>query len=452
MKRSAAFLAIILGSIFTTQAQFTEITGLSKKSKVSKVKLFKVEHGRVEEIAERIPGTSGSFNFKFQPVYKGYYLVGFGDANQGLQDKFKLYVKGNDKINLILTDSTYVLTGKNNKENQVLEQWYKFNYKLERKTVYFNRGRRGFTDFFPLLDQVTSKAQDWLIGKETGNANFDQLMKSTVNYDPAYYALTLLLVPTASKPSEEDYTNYVKNFDANQFLQNDELLKFPYGVNMLDNLVAFKNKGLGSDFDRNVMSIAGDKLKGEYALKYAGLAKSYIKYKDIVDKYGKYFISDDQKMRAEGIAKKMDVYKPGAKAIDFTYPDVSGKQVSLSDFKGKVVLVDVWATWCGPCVKEIPYLKALEKEFHGKDVVFMSVSVDEEKDKDKWKKYVAEEQLVGVQLMASGWSKIAKDYKINGIPRFMVFDKNGNIVDIDSARPSDPKLKALLNEYLNKAY
>lgn len=78
---------------------------------------------------------------------------------------------------------------------------------------------------------------------------------------------------------------------------------------------------------------------------------------------------------------------------------------------------------------------------HGTDVVFLGVSVDEAKDKQKWLDFIETEGLKGIQLLANGWSKITKDYKINGIPRFMVFDKKGNIVSADAPRPSNPELK-----------
>ena len=120
--------------------------------------------------------------------------------------------------------------------------------------------------------------------------------------------------------------------------------------------------------------------------------------------------------------------------------------VSLSDFHGKVVVVDVWATWCGPCRKEVPYLVKLEKE--GKDVVFIGVSVDEKKDHQKWLDVLDQEGLAGVQLFAGGWGQIVKDYKIKGIPRFMVFDQEGKVVTINAPRPSDLDLKKLLLKLL----
>ena len=136
-------------------------------------------------------------------------------------------------------------------------------------------------------------------------------------------------------------------------------------------------------------------------------------------------------------------------AYNFSYPDINGNKVSLASLKGKVVLVDVWATWCGPCRQQIPYLKKLEEELRDKDIAFVSISVDEEKDFEKWKQFVDKEQLKGIQLYAKGWSDFSKYYDIRGIPRFLVFDQNGKIVTVDSPRPSQPELKELLLSTLN---
>ena len=89
----------------------------------------------------------------------------------------------------------------------------------------------------------------------------------------------------------------------------------------------------------------------------------------------------------------------------------------------------------------------------GKDVVFIGVSVDEQKDYKKWLEALEQEGLEGIQLFANGENKqgrdkIMNDYKIKGIPRFMVFNKKGKVVTINSPRPSSPELKSLLQKLL----
>ncbi len=132
------------------------------------------------------------------------------------------------------------------------------------------------------------------------------------------------------------------------------------------------------------------------------------------------------------------------------YENHAGGTTSLSDLQGKYVYVDVWATWCGPCKVEIPYLKEIEKEFHDQNIAFVSISVDREKDHEKWKNMVSEKDLSGIQLFADkDWeSQFVKDYYISGIPRFILIDPDGNIVTPDAPRPSNPKLKELFQEVL----
>ena len=138
--------------------------------------------------------------------------------------------------------------------------------------------------------------------------------------------------------------------------------------------------------------------------------------------------------------------KAGLDAPDFVAFNTEGEEVKLSELKGKKVYIDVWATWCGPCVREIPALKELESELHEEDIVFLSVSIDAEKDKEKWLKFVEEKELKGLQLMAEGdWkSEVASSYNVKGIPRFMLIDPEGKILTANAPRPSDPSTKELL--------
>ncbi|AUC81588.1 TlpA disulfide reductase family protein [Lacinutrix sp. Bg11-31] len=129
------------------------------------------------------------------------------------------------------------------------------------------------------------------------------------------------------------------------------------------------------------------------------------------------------------------------------YENHKGGTTSLSDLKGKYVYVDVWATWCGPCKAEIPSLQKVEKQYHGKNIAFVSTSVDTANAYDKWKAMVKDKELGGIQLLADkAWeSKFVQDYGINGIPRFILIDPAGNIVSADAPRPSSPKLIELFD-------
>lgn len=135
----------------------------------------------------------------------------------------------------------------------------------------------------------------------------------------------------------------------------------------------------------------------------------------------------------------------------FDYVNYSGGKTKLEDFKGKYVYIDVWATWCGPCRAEIPFLKEAEKKYHDKNIVFLSMSVDKASDFEKWKTMVKEKQLGGVQIFADkDWnSDFIKAFSINSIPRFILIDPSGKVVKADAARPSSPKLAEILDSLLN---
>ena len=140
-----------------------------------------------------------------------------------------------------------------------------------------------------------------------------------------------------------------------------------------------------------------------------------------------------------------------SKAPNFDYENAKGGKTSLESLKGKYVYIDVWATWCGPCRAEIPSLKKVEEKYHGKNIEFVSISVDVEKDHEKWKTFVKEKELGGTQLYADkNWlSDFIKAFNINSIPRFILIDPKGNVVDADAARPSDPRLQEQLSGLLN---
>lgn len=135
----------------------------------------------------------------------------------------------------------------------------------------------------------------------------------------------------------------------------------------------------------------------------------------------------------------------------FNYENHKGGTTKMEDLRGKYVYIDVWATWCGPCRAEIPSLKKIEEKYHGKNIEFVSISVDVDKDHDKWKNFVTEKELGGVQLFADkNWnSDFITHFGVTSIPRFILIDPNGKVIHSDGARPSNPKLKEELDKLLN---
>ena len=126
----------------------------------------------------------------------------------------------------------------------------------------------------------------------------------------------------------------------------------------------------------------------------------------------------------------------GAPAPDVDLYDAKGNKHRLSEFKGKYVYLDLWASWCGPCNLEIPYMKELERSLGNEMVVFVAISVDE--DVDSWKAALARHKLEGNQFIAS--PIFPQLLKLYSIPRYMIYDKEGKLVNANAPRPSSGEI------------
>jgi len=162
--------------------------------------------------------------------------------------------------------------------------------------------------------------------------------------------------------------------------------------------------------------------------------------------------TEDEHRKAKLLSKIADWEKiaQGAPAPDFTGQTVDSTTIALSDLKGKVVYVDVWATWCGPCRQEIPHLETMyEKYAEEENLALVSVSIDS--DYDAWYKMVTEDNMGGIQLFTeNAWdSDLNQSYLIQAIPRFLLIGKDGNIISADAPRPSSKEeIYSLIEEAL----
>ena len=265
---------------------------------------------------------------------------------------------------------------------------------------------------------------------------------------------------------EGNYTMYDGVEYAQLFLKNGYDLKVKLDAKQFDQTIVFKGKGANENNFLAQIGALNEKVnfeemlasdEAEFTKKAEALKQSFL---DLIDKskLDPAFSEKQKKDLDTNINGLKQYYQKGlankklnnSDAPAFEYENHAGGKTKLEDLKGKYVYIDVWATWCGPCRAEIPFLKTAEEKYHGKNIEFVSISVDVAKDYEKWKTFVKEKELGGTQLLAdNNWnSDFIKAFAINSIPRFILIGPDGKFVDSDAMRPSNPKLLEKLDQLL----
>lgn len=456
MKKIIALLAIFC---FISCQEKEVITTLSGKISNAEAKIIKLEGLNFSK--EINLNSDGTFSDTLQLDYNGLYSLVLSDEKQRfiyLENGFQLNVENNATE----FEKSFVFKGTGSDENnfmskkhQVIESIYGKLDTWENVKPLFTLDEKAFIEKNELYKKEILKALD---EAKLTNQNFIKLekldadfhvLRMYVQYPTNYGHLTS---NSAFKPSES-FPKIKDDFS----MDNEESFKFSYSYQHLVGHQFYAKMYAESD------SIQKPIEKGLAALK---TIKSKLIQSEMIKNMMYEFngatpnlesvynqmlsYSLDEKFKKE-LTDKFEIVKniaTGLPSPTFDYENITGGKTSLESLKGKFVYIDVWATWCGPCIAEIPALKEVEKEYHGKNIEFVSISIDEKKDFEKWKKMVADKELKGIQLFAdNAWeSDFVKKYAIDGIPRFILIDTEGKIVSADAPRPSDAKLKELLTE------
>jgi len=290
-------------------------------------------------------------------------------------------------------------------------------------------------EFKSYLKQVEINKLNYLeeyLGTHTLSEKMANYAKADIEY---WYAFNLMNYPYEhpiyqNKPTPMDVPGNYYDFLGEVPLNNSVAIPNTYYLYFIQDYLSFvapfkENKDL-SRFD-----LADKYLKGETLYFYKSLQHSIAIKQDnnpSIAKDAYYFIKNcPNKLYGEYVKLAYQESRgmaEGMNAPDFNLVDVDGNMVSLSDYKGKVVFLDFWATWCQPCKRLLPAHQKLQNQFKNDSVVFLYVSMD--RSANKWRNYLAKGTFPGKHLFSN--KTMTKSYKVETLPYSVLIDADGKIV------------------------
>jgi len=454
MKNVLLLLVTII--LFSCQKEvkpsYVLFNGTVENSPSKTIKVFGNDFEKDVTISE-----NGTFNDTLKITKDGFYTLRVG------RESSPVYLIKGAQIGVTLDakefDESLIYSGSVASENNYLAA----KYLLSEKGMAFDK-------MFSLTENDFIKEINKL------NDSYKSLLTTTKGLSEDFKVKETKELEYAHINNLENYQEYYRYFTkSNDFVVSDTyydaLKDFDYAnMDAYNNSKAYKSL-LETHFNR-LASINSGKDGKNATLSYMQIVNSNVpngKEKDeLMTNFLRYGMKADTTLEevyalykkenptSKNLAKITMRYEllkkltPGKVSPTFSYENHKGGKTSLADLKGKLVYVDVWATWCGPCKREIPFLKELDKDFHGKNIAFVSISIDEKKDYDAWKTMVTKEELGGYQLFADkDWkSTFVTEYGIRGIPRFLLIDAEGKIINSDAPRPSSTTIRSTLDGLL----
>lgn len=412
------------------------------------------------------------------PVKEGKYTSSFDlDRNRIVtvnykDQSLKIYVEPGDSIDLSFqTSAAPKISGRGAVHNQFL---LKFNDQFKddfNKTVMDGKIKSTGVDAFEMLLFNGRKKQMAFYNaypeKNIFSPGFKAYMEQLIRYNYWNYLLGFPIVNANSNKGLTVTplpTVMVEGFNKSLASNDTALISDSYRSFLMYYVTYFVSEANGfnkfTDYSVSMQKkyfFANQHLKKEafnyYMTKYLVEECDKVEPETVKKVYNVLAWSDNNGAYSKiALEKCKDVMKEpaatGSPVPALKFKGLNGKVHTLADFKGKVVYIDFWASWCGPCRQQFPFAKELKaklNEKQKKQIEFVYVSIDN--TEDIWKKAITANGLEGFHLFSpGGWSsEVVKHFKINGIPRYMLIDKKGNIVDGNAKRPSDP---ATLDELL----
>lgn len=473
MKKLLLILLLVLAGEISAQQAATIVVKTTPDNEIAywptgKEHLFCIALGTKAQA-----GPLGEFVHQFRTDRPGMVQV----WTQG-SDSFTLYLTPGSKDTITVTKDTLIISGTNSAYNRCLKtvnDYQKYSDKLVYMQPHELRGITSLEQYHRLADARMRQALD-AVNASGLNEEFLAEQRAHIDYIRRSIFIHIARQLSRKEKLPEDWQRELTEV-INSSVNGDYLRSY---------------RGIGFFVNDLVMMQFTNLENGD--LKEI---KDYASF--LFDRYRKFFTGDNlQYMQAQLIYEDefqgsktpsipqlyetykaefpnspfLNVLEPGVKEnLRFQNSRITDKDyhiltcdstiTSLEDavkpFKGKVVYIDVWATWCGPCLKEFQYLPALKEKAHNMDVVYLYISIDRPEERKKWEKTIAYHQLKGYHLLVneklgkSLYTELGNERQILSIPCFVIIDKTGKIVIRNAAAPSEPeKVIEQLSTYYNK--
>jgi thiol-disulfide isomerase/thioredoxin len=400
---------------------------------------------------------------------EGFYYL------SSLRWKLRVYLKHADNLELAIDGkwgSYEVING--SEENKSMQKWqelifpitnYGYNLSiLQRDTFDLNTYQKTYESLEPSIVNFRNNIN------HTGS-RFSKLFKMATDVDKEFAPILFLFNSPVKKTNgfvstPKDFNDvplFYQRFIQTNIFTDASLLNIGearsymnlYTKLIIASLPEEKRKHLSSSekLGLKINAISNDTLKSYFFKDQMSEIEvnNLTEFRSTFEPYKKY-------TKPAAVKKKyLDVYQGfvgdtayvGKSSYNFSLPDSTGRMISMKDFKGKVVFIDVWATWCGPCREQFPFLKEVEEEYKdNSDIVFMGISIDRERDHLKWVNTIKKENLPPLQLFDDMGKYFAHKYDIHAVPRFLLVSKEGKWIEVRCPRP---EAKEDLKKYLDKA-
>ncbi len=473
MKKLLLILLLVLAGEISAQQAATIVVKTTPDNEIAywptgKEHLFCIALGTKAQA-----GPQGEFVHQFRTDRPGMVQV----WTQG-SDSFTLYLTPESKDTITVTKDTLIISGTNSAYNRCLKtvnDYQKYSDKLVYMQPHELRGITSLEQYHRLADARMRQALDAV---NTSGLNEEFLAEQRAHIDYIRRSIFIHIARQLSRKEKlpEDWQKELTEV-INSSVNGDYLRSY---------------RGIGFFVNSLVMMQFTNLENGD--LKEI---KDYASF--LFDRYRKFFTGDNlQYMQAQLIYEDefqgsktpsipqlyetykaefpnspfLNVLEPGVKEnLRFQNSRITDKDYhiltcdstitcledAVKPFKGKVVYIDVWATWCGPCLKEFQYLPALKEKARNMDVVYLYISIDRPEERKKWEKTIAYHQLKGYHLLVneklgkSLYTELGNERQILSIPCFVIIDKTGKIAIRHAAAPSEPeKVIEQLSTYYNK--